>query len=464
MSYVQDVRLARDYVGKQVHEVPVPALILDRRKIHDNASKLLEAVSRQGINFRVHVETLKATEAVREALNHGRGCNAVVVSTLEEIRNLVSLVEEGVVTDVLYGTPIGRSQAKELAYLKNLFANLGATLRFVVDNVSQVNFLLENSSSWSVLAKVDAIDLIRQSTETSNGTTNGTSDGKMTGTVNGRQASEQDGSNSAIDATDTFTTEFQTLINTLVNEPRYHNVQLFGFYCHAGASCGTNDVSITQAHVDKELDMLIKASRFARKVQETRQDRIIRKATLVGSNPDRVLTPSPHNTTYHLLIGATPTIHDFTKLPSRERMHSQDVVEFHAGSYLALDLRQVSGDVSKDQIAVTVTGEVCSFHPTRREYIINVGVLALSRESGFELPGIAHIRGVDDWIVTKVYQEYGVVSYVGKQANPKLPFEIGDLIELYPQNACITSSNHRLYFVVDGSDTVVEIWKPWRYW
>ena len=51
--------------------------------------------------------------------------------------------------------PIGKSQVKELAYLKNFYNNLGASLRLVVDNIAQLEFLLTSSSNWSVMIKID---------------------------------------------------------------------------------------------------------------------------------------------------------------------------------------------------------------------------------------------------------------------------------------------------------------------
>ncbi|KAA8915717.1 hypothetical protein TRICI_002124 [Trichomonascus ciferrii] len=417
MSFVQDVKLARDYVGEDVNECPVPAFVLDKAKIRQNSARMLNEVDALGggVRFRVHVETLKCTQVVREQLGDGR-CESIVVSTLEEIRNLVSLVEEGVVKDVLFGFPIGKSQVKELAYLKNLYSNLGATLRLCVDNKEQLDFLLENSSNWSVFIKLEV-------------------DQKLE--------------------------EYDSLITTITCDSHYNTkIHLFGFYCHASASCGTSDLSITESLVQQELEMTIKAANITRSKLEKRRNHL---KTIKSTNNN---IQDPNNIPFRLSIGATPANVSLTNNTNLPNLHQLDQVELHAGSYVALDLRHVgiSETHTKHDIAGTVMAEICSYRPSTNQYVINAGVLALSREPGSTLPGIAHIKGVDDWIVSKVYQEHGIISYMGTETNPKPPFHVGDRIILYPQNTCITSSCHRLYFIVDGSNKIVDVWKPWRYW
>lgn len=422
MSFVQDVKLAKDYIGKHISETPVPAFVLDKSKIKENSNRMLNQVEElgNGIRFRVHVETLKCTQVVRHELGDNNQCDSVVVSTLEEIRNLVSLVEEGVVKDVLYGSPLGLSQVKELAYLKNLYANLGATLRLCVDNIEQLDYLLENSSNWSVFIKLEI---------------------------------------------DEYLENYDPLITTIACDSHYNSkIHLFGFYCHASASCGNNDLSISQNTVQEELDMAIQAANITRQKLEKRRNHLKTIKTTNNNIQD------PNNIPFRLSIGATPSSLNLNaknnNTNTNNNLHQLDQVELHAGSYVALDLRHVgiSDTLTKNDIAGTVLTEICSYHASKKQYVINAGVLALSREVGSTLPGIAHIKGVDDWIVTKVYQEHGIIQYVGSEANPKLPFRVGDRIVLYPQNTCITSSCHRLYFIVDGSNSIVDVWRPWRYW
>lgn len=441
MSFVQDVKLARDFLGKTINDVPVPAFILDRAKLRTNSNKNLDKVRQLGdqTTFRVHVETLKCTEVVRLTLNNGE-YGKVVVSTLEEIRQLMKLVEEGVVTDILYSTPIGKSQVKELAYLKNFCSNLGANLRLVVDNVRQLSFLLDNSAKWSVMIKIDI---------------------------------EQDKVVNEEDGKEVFSQNFDSLLQTIISDKNFNDkIELHGFYCHPGASSGSNDLSISQQIVDKQFDTVIDAAQVAREKLSKRKQHLQTIKTLNNNIKD------PNQIPFLLSIGATPSIHELhidnnnnNNNNNTNRLHNYDTLELHAGSFVALDLRQTHADL-KDMAGV-VLSEICSYQPVKNEYIINAGVLALSREQGPNA-GLAYIKGAPGWAVTKVYQEHGIISYIGEdeeereaekdKEKAKFPFEIGDRIVLYPQNTCITSSCHRLYFITDNSNEIVDIWNPWRYW
>lgn len=47
------------YVGKSITQLPKPALVLDKAKMHRHCKSLLDAVECLGVDFRAHVKTHK---------------------------------------------------------------------------------------------------------------------------------------------------------------------------------------------------------------------------------------------------------------------------------------------------------------------------------------------------------------------------------------------------------------------
>lgn len=53
--------LQKFYVGKDINDVPRPAVVLDKAKMRRHCQSLLEAVNSLGVDFRVHVKTHKVS-------------------------------------------------------------------------------------------------------------------------------------------------------------------------------------------------------------------------------------------------------------------------------------------------------------------------------------------------------------------------------------------------------------------
>ena len=51
--------LRKFYVGKDINEVPKPAVVLDRAKMRRHCQSLLSAVDSLGVGFRAHIKTHK---------------------------------------------------------------------------------------------------------------------------------------------------------------------------------------------------------------------------------------------------------------------------------------------------------------------------------------------------------------------------------------------------------------------
>lgn len=56
--------LRQYYVGKNVDQVPKPALVLDRDKVKRHCESLLKAAHLLGVDFRAHVKSHKARSQI----------------------------------------------------------------------------------------------------------------------------------------------------------------------------------------------------------------------------------------------------------------------------------------------------------------------------------------------------------------------------------------------------------------
>lgn len=225
------------------------------------------------------------------------------------------------------------------------------------------------------------------------------------------------------------TPEFKQLFEAI---EKASNITLKGVYVHAGSSYGSTDLETAKTHLFREISTLVKASKSISK--------------------DGLL----------LSFGATPTAHAFSSMDMPEDL-GNFTLELHAGNFVALDLQQASTHLaSLDNIAGYTQSEIVSHYPERGEYLVNAGVLALTREPG-RFGGFAHVKGRPGWKIERVSQEHGILKYFGEETSPK-GFEIGERVKLLPQHMCITSAMHKYYFVVDGSDEIVDVWIPWKFW
>lgn len=450
---LSDLALAKStYIGKPVSALPSPAFILDKARVTTNIARMLTKISdpqisaalsgvgsRRELTFRPHVKTLKSEQVTRASLGYsidGKSgdddaavkalpkSDAVVASTLAEIRGLRGLVEEGLVKDIIYGVPFSKSHLPELAALKKEYGVIcGGDITLFVDDVEQLKFLESEQAGgpWKLIMKIDA---------------------------NEHRAGTQ-----------LQTPEFETLVRAVSAPSKTAYYELRGFYAHAGASYDANDLAAVQQHLARELGAVTDAAASAR--------------ALVG--------PVLAERGFLLSIGATPTAHalshpDLAAL-AQTRLHARDTLELHAGNFVALDLQQVSTSLAaRDDVAGWVLADIVSYYARRGgggapEYLLNAGVLALTREPGHGDPaavpaarGLAQAKDVSGWIVSRVSQEHGILEYVGEDSAALKPWSLGDKVALYPQHACIVAAMHQLYFIVDGGDIVVDVWQPWKFW
>ncbi|ODV97591.1 hypothetical protein PACTADRAFT_47479 [Pachysolen tannophilus NRRL Y-2460] len=412
--------LLKEFKGKKLDELATPAYIIDKSKFAQNACRMLENAAKLKVEFRAHVKTHKTSEGVALQLKTKNfKTDKIVVSTLMEAWNLIPLVQQGLINDILFSLPVVKSRLAELADLATQVPNL----RLMLDNAEQLDVLSEffeqNSNvtkKWSIFIKINM------------------------------------GSDRAGLVNDSIFLR-ETLTRALTQEKYKKCISVYGFYCHAGHSYGSKTVETAKK-------ILIDEIRHANKAAKTALE----------------IDPSQDPMSFQISVGATPTAHSssFISVAEIEEKLGEKlsgILELHAGNYPCCDLQQVAtGLVNIDDVSVSVLAEIVSFYPNRGdkppgEQLINAGVLALSRESG-PLPGHGRItdpKGYENWIVGRISQEHGIL--VPLDENIKTEFiPLGTKLRIVPQHSCITAAQYPWYYIVDGSDVVVDIWVPWRGW
>lgn len=393
------------YVGKRVRDLPTPACILNRRTIKRNCEAMLQNASSLAANFRAHIKTHKTLEGVKYQLGSA-GHGKVIVSTVMEAYSLSPLVEQGLVTDILYGLPVVTSRIPELAQLMTLVPYF----RTMLDSEDQLRALLSYSrehkipKKWSIFIKVDC----------------------------GTHRAGLPSSSEAL----------KSLISRALSTEIQEYVSIYGFYCHAGHSYSDKSPEQAKSTLLDEIDAANRAVAVALSIQE-------------GS--------------YVISVGATPTAHASSVLEASEvsSLHLKGDLELHAGCYPFCDLQQLATNlISKDDIAIRVLSEVVSQYHDRQEMLINAGGIALSRETG-PIPGFGTVSEPatrQGWHVGRISQEHGILVTGGLAGEM---IQVGSKILLIPQHACITGSAYGWYYVVDeeGLDAcVVDVWTRFNGW
>jgi D-serine deaminase-like pyridoxal phosphate-dependent protein len=54
-------QLRAQFVGKTLHQVPTPSVVLDLAKVEVNCERMLEATQRLGLLWRAHIKSHKAS-------------------------------------------------------------------------------------------------------------------------------------------------------------------------------------------------------------------------------------------------------------------------------------------------------------------------------------------------------------------------------------------------------------------
>lgn len=149
-----------------------------------------------------------------------------------------------------------------------------------------------------------------------------------------------------------------------------------------------------------------------------------------------------------------------------------------------LDLQQLHTSlIDRSRIAQRVLATVISYYPGRGqggtdEAMCDAGAIAMSKDTGYS-GGFGDVIG-KPWILGRVSQEHGILTRVGDQefvggdaatgtGDGGDRLELGSVIEIVGQHACLIAAAYPWYYIVDSSvegglDRVQDIWVPWKGW
>lgn len=165
-------------------------------------------------------------------------------------------------------------------------------------------------------------------------------------------------------------------------------------------------------------------------------------------------------------VGSTPTLHYARSL--------EGVTEARAGVYAFGDLVQAElGTCAMDDIAIGVMASIIGHNRQHGRVLIDAGFLALSRDrSTADMPldwGYGAVcdpvsgEVMEDMTVSSTNQEHGMItSRSGEIDFDRLP--IGGRVKILPNHACATAAAYDRYFVIDGSERIVDGWERVNGW
>jgi len=162
-------------------------------------------------------------------------------------------------------------------------------------------------------------------------------------------------------------------------------------------------------------------------------------------------------------IGSTPAC---THLPS----DLGRVNEIHPGNYVFYDTQQSDlKSCEPRDIACYVIARITGHYPLNETMTIDCGALGLSKDRGsthLALPdrGYGILKDHPDLFIASVSQEAGVVRSSKRKGIEYDKFPIGSIIRILPNHSCLTSACYSQYFIVDGHESIVDVWKNCREW
>jgi D-serine deaminase-like pyridoxal phosphate-dependent protein len=136
-----------------------------------------------------------------------------------------------------------------------------------------------------------------------------------------------------------------------------------------------------------------------------------------------------------------------------------------------LDIQQLATSlISYYDLAISILSRVVSKYELRDEAMCDAGALAVSKDTG-PLPGYGHVvwpERLNGWDLGRISQEHGtLVRRAGEDqgGRGKEEMEIGDLIRIVPQHACLACASYPWFYVVEnGGEEVVDVWVPCKGW
>ncbi|KAI5785371.1 putative serine dehydratase domain-containing protein [Pyronema domesticum] len=418
-----------DHLGLPISALPTPACILDLPTIRHNCRRLPLLAASLGVQFRPHTKTHKTLSLTRLQLD-GLGHGNVIVSTVAEAEAMEPLVEEGVVSGILYGFPLPPSARERLLQLRERHPELDVTV--LVDHVDQ---LPKDGKGWAVFVKLD--------------------DGYQRAGVKAESPE----------------------LLVLLKRIKETGAELRGFYSHAGHSYGAKTAGEAVEFLAAELETVVKGMGMLGGLSVSEGDGAFKAKGLVlsvGATPTALAAEGMRERIKNI----------------QERGW---IVELHAGVYTTMDLQQLTTRpesaesmtvraLDEGDIAITVLAEVASVYPDRGEALLAIGSTGLGREPG-RIPGWGVVTGWREsepvaepsvssrwdgkqksgWIVGRISQEHAVLTKDPAFRGGPMELKVGQKVRIWPQHACIAGNCYGWYYVVEEG-RVVDIWIRCRGW
>ncbi|OLN97366.1 D-serine dehydratase 1 [Colletotrichum chlorophyti] len=453
------------YVGKDVTDVPKPAVVLDVAKVRRHCQSMLEAVDSLGVEFRAHVKTHKArfskglaqrkkskkrTKEVAR-LQAGEKSQLVnfIVSTVAELEHLLPILEDYRAAsrriNVLYGVPLLASQVERLSALLKRLGKDG--LSVIIDHPSQLESVsrLHDLSGLSVgvFLKVDT-GYHRAGLPASSLNKGG-------------------------------------LLEQLIKLDAKGRASFLGLYSHSSLSYQDKTTDQAMQNLAAEIEGCLEALHANNDIFSAKVSREI--IISVGASPQ---VTSIENLTAGAAGGPgekrlRKAIHI---VQNGQRQELKTRLELHAGVYSVLDMQQMSTRARtnlgtyEEEVAISVAAEVCSVYNDgereKPEALVAVGTLGLGREpcpsySGWGVTGCQPYPGSEQGrrlVVERISQEHSILSWDSGAEDgsnlPSIPLKIGQTVRIYPNHACVTGALYGWYLVVDSSrpnaTEIIDVW------
>ncbi|KAF5640856.1 alanine racemase [Fusarium sp. NRRL 25303] len=442
--------LRQFYVGKSIHDVPKPAVILDRARVNRHCHSMLKAVDTLGLGFRAHVKTHKTIEATRLQVGQGSVDVKLIVSTLAEIEHLLPLLKEyrdaGRRLDILYGLPLPRSQISRLA---ELGSELGqGSISVLIDHPSQLDCV----KAFSQHAKFPARVFLKVDT--------GYHRAGLPPTAMNKNG----------------------LIEALAQLEANGEAELLGLYSHSSLSYKDTTAEQAMANLEGEIQGCLDAVNAHAQLFSKDKELIIS----VGASPQVTAVENLVSSQGGLSPAAESLRRSIQTVTNGKPGGVQTKLELHAGVYSILDMQQVSTNSRRelgsleDEIAISIIAEVCSVYNdnerSQPEALVAVGCLGLGREPCAAYPGWgvisqssykAESNNGRRLIIDRISQEHSIAAWEhadGENTSslPPVPLEVGQDVVIFPNHACVAGALYGWYLIVDSSEgdlaQIVDVW------
>jgi D-serine ammonia-lyase len=421
---------------------------------------MLEATKKLGVGFRAHVKTHKTTEVTKLQVGDSPNPVKLVASTVSEIEHLLPwLLEckaEGREINIIYGLPVSPSSIPRLAVVARALGP--GSVGLFTDHPQHIKLLSAvPQSTWP---------------------------GQIPIWVNIDVGDHREG----------VPAKSAQLADIAYALKSCSRTRLVGVYTHLGSSYSVSSPGEALQAMSRELAGL--------------EDGALEFLKIVGAHG----TKEADAAKVTLSLGATPTTTSIQNLLEEStagvkqyretiaRIKQSFDLEFHAGVFPMNDMQQLATRarpiqsasnptqslLSYSDIATRTLVEVASLYPARNESgkseaLVAGGSIVFGREPCKSYPGWGVVSpwpqqggphydpegSKTGWIVGKVSQEHGVLTWEGPKEEMR-ELEIGQKLLVWPNHACIAGVNFGWYVVVDGDsaepEKVVDVWTRCRGW